>query len=300
MLRTLFKKPSVIGLSIHPESIQLIEFKENTMQIAVQTHITLPFSNASPAENHLLATTQVTTAIQTIINTAKPSAQYVAVHVPHYLLKEDSITVPINLKKGEIIREIEARIQATYPALKESIHYDYMKETDIRKKQERIHFVLARKIYIEQLVQAVQATGLTVKIIDTEQHALMRTWRYLLSQSHDINTLQGLLSLSPKRVLLLLFKDTQLIFTEEAEWHHDLKQLNQFLTFITNTRMQAHFHLLLTGHADSIHYVLKNKESFPCMTFHTFPLLNAVTDTPLVSIEQSEFYIAFGLAMRTL
>lgn len=295
-MRIPFKQARFIGLSIQSESIQLVELGKNN-EIKSAASQTLRAST-DVIENDQLNSENISATIKKLLATTKLSSSCVAIHVPHYLLKSDSIIVPINLKKAEIQNEIETRIQSTYPALKEAIHFDYIREQDVRKKQERIHFVLARKSYIEQLLAIVETAGLSVTIIDTENHALIRTWQYLLSTSPLAHSLHGLLSLSSKRVLLLLFKEKQLILTEEAEWHHDIKQLNQFLSLIANTRMQSPLHLLLTGDFSCINHVLTLNELFTHTRFHMLPIFTEANTHSISTLQQCELYIAFGLAQR--
>lgn len=297
---SLLKKASTFGLSIQAESIQLVEFKANKPSLLLSTQHILKTTDFGLSEANLFVNKHLTLAIQTILARAKPRARQVTLHIPHYFLKEDSITIPLNLKHKEIEREIAARIETTYPAMKAAMHVAYVQERDTRKRQTHIHFILAKRAYIEALMHAVQQAGLIINTIDTEQHALLRTWHYLLSINKINKEWHGLLSITLKRALLLLIKDGKIIFTEETEWQEDSKQLNQFLTFIATTRLQSPLHLLLTGCAQAIQQLLSQPNAFPCAIFHTVSLFTEEQSASLSEIEQSELFIAFGLAIRKL
>lgn len=287
-------QPALLGLAIQAESIHLLELKQNKREIAIQAH-----ASRSLPPTHLQAQNAIPHAILDAIKEATPRARHAVLHLSHDLIKIDSMTVPLKLSPHDIEEEITARIESTYPMLKNAIHFDYKREPDLRKKQERIHFVLTRKNHLEQLAQTVQATGLIPHIIDTENHALLRTWRFLLTHNASLHTLHGVLSLSAQNALLLLIKDGKLLFSEETTWHEDIKQLNQFLMLIANTRMQAPLRLLLTGQIRSMQHVLEHRDAFPLTTFELTPLPVHIAHGPIPDLlQQSAFFIAFGLALR--
>jgi len=297
MLSRLFKKTPAFGLSIQVESIQLVEFKGNKNHHTVST---CQIEMLMQAEHHLFDGDNLKHALRTIVERAgiAPS-HHVVLHVPHYLVKEDHIIVPLNLKPDEIQQEIKLRIEAMYPALQDTLHFTYTREKDMRKRQEHIHFVFAKKSYIEDLMHAVQQAGFIINSIDIEQHALLRTWRYLSCMSNALKDLHGLLSITQKRVLLLLCKDNQCVYSEEAEWNQDIKQLNQFLMFIATTRLLTKLQLLLSGQAKCIQTLLDHLAELTAAEFHIVPLFAKNMHAHFTPVQQCELFIAFGLGMRT-
>lgn len=281
-----FTKKSSFGLNIQSDVIQVIELKDKALNHFIYDSVLI---KNNPLE-HFSIDLSISKEIAAIIKKNQLTSNCVALHLPHYLTKEDTIIVPQAMKEMDVRNEIEARIEANFPSLSKQVHYDFIREKDIRRKQEKIHFVFVRKHYLQQLINVTQKAGLTIKSIATEQQTLKKVWQFLDKKT---DKLHGILSINHKHAYIVIFKHNQFSLSEETEWNSDLNHLNQFLNLIAATSRSLELNLLLTGNRNTLELLLLHQQAFSAK----FQLLSFSENQTLSPIEQAELYLAFGLAL---
>mgnify|MGYP005813518031 FL=1 len=177
----------VIGLDITTSSIKLIELSKNGDSYRVESYAAEPSPPNAINEKAIVDAQAVGEAVRRAVKRAGARARECAVAVSGDAAITKVIQMPRNLRENELESQVEMQADQYIPFPMEEVSYDFEVIGPSEKDPEMLDVLLVatRSENVEQRQAAVQAAGLTARIVDVEAFALENACRLLTHQMPD-------------------------------------------------------------------------------------------------------------------
>jgi len=287
---SLFSKPSLIGLDVQPDAIRLIQLKKNKEAYEIEQRLSQPLADEIFAEDKIKHFDRLRLVLSDLVIEHRLMGQAVAVSLPANLVRMQRIQVPTGLTESEVEAEIHAHLQNDLPGLNDALCMDFTRLPSVTKDYTEVFFAAARKEYLLQYVECVQAAGLQVKGVDVESYALKRAVCFLAQWPDITQEANSILYLTPQTATLIIFHSQEIGFYQ----HWDLMEPVDFLS-----QLKHYLQLFLTTFR---HFTLQKLLVCGCDRYFDL-IFNAQADLKIhvMSLDMTcphDFLIAYGLAMR--
>lgn len=173
MRLSLFPKPSLLGLHIHPHALHLVHSQSINGQYSTSYTHTLPMPDQVLVDGKIKQWDVLSAMLAEIVSRFTLKRVSTAICVPVHLVRMQQMEVSAGLSAREIEAEIQLQLRRDLPGLNESLAIDYQV---IRQEATSltVFFSAIREEYLMQYRECVNQSGLRVKIVDVDIYALHR------------------------------------------------------------------------------------------------------------------------------
>jgi len=181
------KHRPLLGLDITTSSIKLIELSMSGGQYRVESYAAEATPQNAINEKAIVDADAVGEAINRALKRAGAASREVAIAISGDAAITKVIQMPRSLKESELEAQVELQADQYIPFPMDEVAYDFEVLGASEKDPEAIDVLLVatRSENVEQRKAAVQAAGLTTRIVDVEAFALENACRLMTHQMPD-------------------------------------------------------------------------------------------------------------------
>ena len=217
----LFGKRSrrLLGLDITTSSVKLIELSESGGQYRVESYAAEPTPHNAINEKAIVDAEAVGEAIRRAVKRSGASAKEAAIAISGDAAITKVIQMPRTLNEGELEGQVELQADQYIPFPMEEVSYDFQVIGPSEKDPEMLDVLLVatRTENVEQRQAAVQAAGLTTRIVDVEAFALENACKLMTHQMPDggIDRTIAVVDFGASSTTFSVLKNLKVIYTRD-------------------------------------------------------------------------------------
>jgi type IV pilus assembly protein PilM len=176
-----------LGLDITTSSVKLIELTMSGGQYRVESYAAEPTPHNAINEKAIVDADAVGEAIRRAVKRAGAKSRNAAIAISGDAAITKVIQMPLNLRENELEAQVEMQADQYIPFPMEEVSYDYQVVGPSEKDSTMMDVLLVatRTENVEQRRAAVQAAGLTTKLVDVEAFALENACALMRHQMPD-------------------------------------------------------------------------------------------------------------------
>ncbi len=213
------KSKPLLGLDITTSSVKLIELGKTGDRYRLEAYAAEPTPVNSVSEKAIVDVEAVGEAVRRAVKRAGARARDAAVAISGDAAITKIIQMPANLKGNELDGQVGLQADQYIPFPLEEVSYDF----EVLGQSERdadmmdVLLVATRTENVEQRQAAVEAAGLTAKVVDVEAFALENACRLLkhqmpnLGQDHAI----AIVDFGASSTTFSVLRDLRIIYTRD-------------------------------------------------------------------------------------
>jgi type IV pilus assembly protein PilM len=177
----------LLGLDITTSSVKLIELSESGGQFRVESYAAEPTPHNAINEKAIVDAEAVGEAIRRAVKRSGAGAKEAAIAISGDAAITKVIQMPRTLNDSELEGQVELQADQYIPFPMEEVSYDFQVIGPSEKDPEMLDVLLVatRTENVEQRQAAVQAAGLTTRIVDVEAFALENACKLMTHQMPD-------------------------------------------------------------------------------------------------------------------
>jgi len=177
----------LVGLDITTSSIKLIELSKAGDGYRVEAYAAEATPQNAVTEQAIVDAQAVAEAVRRCIKRSGTRVREVAIAISGDAAITKVIQMPRNLRQAELEAQVEMQADQYIPFPMEEVSYDFevMGPSDKEPDSNDVLLVATRTENVEQRQTAVNAAGLSAKIVDVEAFALENACRLMTHQMPD-------------------------------------------------------------------------------------------------------------------
>lgn len=192
-----------MGMDIRPDAIHLMQLKKSKRGLSISHLSTHPIAENFFYEGKIKHWQSFSLQLSSIVEAYSLEKRPVAIYLPLHLVRIDHLTLSSHLSEADIITEIHHWARKTLPGVSDALCVDFTVQQPIQSFDITVKFTIAREEYVTQYVNAVNAAGLEVKIVDIDLYALSRV-AYFIWQAEKKRIKQELEITNEKKIIAVL------------------------------------------------------------------------------------------------
>ena len=212
-------RPPMLGIDISSTAIKLIELKRHDGRYRVESYAVEPLPANAMVEKSIANMEVVAECIKAAVKRSRSRAKLAAIAVPGSAAISKVIIMPGNLNEDELEAQIELQADQYVPYPLEEVNLDFQVLGPAPGGGEEVEVLLAacRSESVEARVSAVQAAGLTPKIVDVESYAMENAFSLIAEHLPDGGAEQtiAVVDVGATMTTLSVMKDSKIIYTRE-------------------------------------------------------------------------------------
>jgi type IV pilus assembly protein PilM len=209
----------LLGLDITTSSVKLIELGMGGGQYRVESYAAEPTPHNAINEKAIVDAEAVGEAIRRAVKRSGAKSREAAIAISGDAAITKVIQMPKTLGENELEGQVEMQADQYIPFPMEEVSYDFQRIGPSEKDPEMIDVLLVatRTENVEQRVAAVQAAGLTARIVDVEAFALENACKLLTHQMPDggIDRTIAVIDFGASSTTFSVLKDLKVIYTRD-------------------------------------------------------------------------------------
>jgi type IV pilus assembly protein PilM len=209
----------LLGLDITTSSVKLIELSMAGGQYRVESYAAEPTPHNAINEKAIVDAEAVGEAIRRAVKRSGAKSREAAVAISGDAAITKVIQMPKNLNEADLEGQVEMQADQYIPFPMEEVSYDFQRIGPSEKDPEMLDVLLVatRTENVEQRQAAVQAAGLTAKLVDVEAFALENACKLLTHQMPDggIDRTIAVIDFGASSTTFSVLKDLKVIYTRD-------------------------------------------------------------------------------------
>jgi type IV pilus assembly protein PilM len=209
----------LLGLDITTSSVKLIELSMAGGQFRVESYAAEPTPHNAINEKAIVDAEAVGEAIRRAVKRSGAKSREAAVAISGDAAITKVIQMPKNLNEADLEGQVEMQADQYIPFPMEEVSYDFQRIGPSEKDPEMIDVLLVatRTENVEQRQAAVQAAGLTARLVDVEAFALENACKLLTHQMPDggIDRTIAVIDFGASSTTFSVLKDLKVIYTRD-------------------------------------------------------------------------------------
>ncbi|HZF24741.1 MAG TPA: pilus assembly protein PilM [Steroidobacteraceae bacterium] len=209
----------LLGLDITTSSVKLIELSMGGGQYRVESYAAEPTPHNAINEKAIVDAEAVGEAIRRAVKRSGAKSREAAIAISGDAAITKVIQMPKTLGENELEGQVEMQADQYIPFPMEEVSYDFQRIGPSEKDPEMLDVLLVatRTENVEQRVAAVQAAGLTSRIVDVEAFALENACKLLTHQMPDggIDRTIAVIDFGASSTTFSVLKDLKVIYTRD-------------------------------------------------------------------------------------
>jgi type IV pilus assembly protein PilM len=212
------KNPNLLGVDISSTAIKLLELGPSGNGYRVESYAVEPLPPNAIGDKNIADVDVVGEAIGRALAKSGSRTKTAACAVPGSTVITKVITVGAELSEDEIGSQIELEADQHIPFPLEEVRLDYEVLGPNQRQPDRVDVLLAasRSENVEQRVAALQAGGLTAKVVDIETFALENAFNLLIQADNvSTNATVAILDVGASITTLTVSQNNKVVYTRE-------------------------------------------------------------------------------------
>ncbi len=306
MGRFYFQPLALVGISIQPENIHLVQLKKAQKTYSLQRMQRYPLPGNVFSAGKVVGFDQLQAVLARIVKEERLNVVQAAVCVPGNQVRMQHLTMPEGL--SEIDMEAEITAQAARALGKgESLCIDFAVQQKVSSGDVDVFYAAARSEYVQRYASCLRAAGLPVALVDVDVFALLRGARHALKDVVANHEKFAVLYFGCNYGVIAAQCGTELIFQQQWDGQgiSDLAMtLMQWVAWWSQAYRQAGItSLALGGCQDQIYQAAKIiSAEWSCSLYEVDPFAQMAgaggIDASVSPHDRSAYLLACGLAMR--
>jgi type IV pilus assembly protein PilM len=208
-----------LGLDISSTAVKLLELSKSGGRYRVESYAVEPLPPNSVVEKSVTDAEAVGEAIRRAVKRSGTRAKEAAVAVAGSSVITKVIAMPASLSEQELEAQIELEADQYIPYPLDEVNTDFQVLGPSEKNPDTVDVLLAasRSENVEMRVAAVEAGGLTAKVVDIEAYALENAFSLLASQIPDqgVERTIAVIDVGATMTTLNVLHDLKIIYTRD-------------------------------------------------------------------------------------
>ena len=213
------KNRPLLGLDITTSSIKLIELTMSGGQYRVESYAAEPTPHSSINEKAIVDADAVGEAIRRAVKRSGAKSRLAAIAISGDAAITKVIQMPANLRDNDLEQQVEMQADQYIPFPMEEVSYDFQVVGPSEKDATMMDVLLVatRTENVEQRRAAVQAAGLTAKIVDVEAFALENACALMRHQMPDggMDRTIAVVDFGASATTFSVLRDMKVIYTRD-------------------------------------------------------------------------------------
>ncbi len=209
----------LLGLDITTSSVKLIELSMGGGQYRVESYAAEPTPHNAINEKAIVDAEAVGDAIRRAVKRSGAKSSEAAIAISGDAAITKVIQMPRTLSENELEGQVELQADQYIPFPMEEVSYDFQVIGPSEKDPDMLEVLLVatRTENVEQRQAAVQAAGLTAKIVDVEAFALENACKLLTHQMPDggMDRTIAVIDFGASSTTFSVLKDLKVIYTRD-------------------------------------------------------------------------------------
>ncbi|HLS97131.1 MAG: pilus assembly protein PilM [Porticoccaceae bacterium] len=212
------KSRPVLGLDITSSSVKLIELSRSGNKYRVESYMVRPLPPNTVVEKNINDVEALADTIRKLVAQAKPKSRDVAAAVAGSAVITKMIEMPVGLSDQAMETQIalEADQYIPYPLEEVALDFEVVGPSPVNAGQVDVLLAACRQENVETRQQAIEAAGLSAKVIDVEVFAMERAFK-LISQQMEASADQvvAVADIGSTMLTLSVLVDGKTVYTRE-------------------------------------------------------------------------------------
>jgi type IV pilus assembly protein PilM len=209
----------LLGLDITTSSVKLIELTMSGGQYRVESYAAEPTPHNAINEKAIVDADAVGEAIRRAVKRAGAKSRNAAIAISGDAAITKIIQMPLNLRDNELEAQVEMQADQYIPFPMEEVSYDYQVVGPSEKDSTMMDVLLVatRTENVEQRRAAVQAAGLTAKLVDVEAFALENSCALMRHQMPDggMDRTVAVVDFGASATTFSVLRDLKVVYTRD-------------------------------------------------------------------------------------
>lgn len=210
---------SLIGLDITTSSVKLIELTESGRSYRVESYSAEPTPPNAINEKAIVDADAVGEAIRRAIKRSGSKAKEVAIAISGDAAITKVIQMPANLTDNELEGQVELQADQYIPFPMEEVSFDFEVIGPSERDPDMVDVLLVatRTENVEQRQVAVEAAGMSARVVDVEAFAVENACQLLSHQMVDggIDKLIAIVDFGASTTTFSVLEDLKVIYTRD-------------------------------------------------------------------------------------
>jgi len=305
--RIRLKPAGMIGISIQPKNIHLIQLKKakNSYLLLRARHVAMP--NNVFVEGKIQEFATLATVLRELVHAEELQGCQAAVCVPANQVKMQRMVMPVGLTEREVAQEIAAEVNRGLPQKKETLAIDFERRAVSGALDASVFYAAARGDYVARYAACLRDAGLVQAIVDVDIFALLRAAEHALK--HSLNNSEKLAAFyfGEDYAVMAAQHESEIIFYQQWGGHgHSAQTMSamEWVNWCCHTYAETGINSVAIGGKQACVSSAVNLISahWKCKVYETDPFAEMsgamIFEKGAASCEHSAFLLAFGLAMR--
>jgi type IV pilus assembly protein PilM len=212
------KSKPVLGLDITSSSVKLLELSKSGSRYKVESYMVRPLPPNTVVEKNINDVEALADTIRKLVAQAKPRTKDVAVAVPGSSVITKMIEMPAELNEQAMETQIalEADQYIPYPLDEVALDFEVIGPSEINETQVDVLLAACRRENVETRQEALEASGLTPKVVDVEVFAVERAFRLIAEQLEEMgDQVVAVADIGATMLTLSVLVDNKTVYTRE-------------------------------------------------------------------------------------
>lgn len=213
------KKRALLGLDITTSSVKLIELSQSGKRYRVESYAAEPTPPNSLNEKAIVDAQAVGEAIRRAVKRAGAKTRDAAVAISGDAAITKVIQMPASLSEKDLEGQVEIQADQYIPFPMEEVSFDYelIGPNENDPDMNDVLLVATRTDNVEQRQAAVEAAGLTTRVVDVEAFALENACQLLVHQIPNGGTGQSVavVDIGASATTFSVLQDLRVIYTRD-------------------------------------------------------------------------------------
>lgn len=217
------KATPAVAIDIEPTSIALLEFSKTRNHYTLQHHQLQMLEKDIYQKDELKDPSAFSRSLRQAINAAKINNQTASIAAPSGLVIVKQVSVDASLSPIQVESHAQTEANKAFPGIVDSLYLDFMVNKRDTKNATRSDMLLiaARKEELQPRLEAIQAAGLQVKIIDVDYYALARAYPLIAPQLAENHVEQNiaLLNIETHHLLMTVMHKSDMTYCNHQAYN---------------------------------------------------------------------------------
>ncbi len=180
MRRFSLKPSGLVGISIQPRNIHLVQLKKAKKSYLLERARQVPLPENVFREGKVREFTVLTEVLADLVQAEQLQAHQAAVCVSVNQVKMASMVMPAALSDEEVEAEIKAEVYRGLPGKSDALAVDFQRCVEKGAFEAPVFFAAVRHDYVAQYAACLRDAGLSLAVVDVDVFALLRAARHAL------------------------------------------------------------------------------------------------------------------------
>jgi type IV pilus assembly protein PilM len=206
-----YLKPFHLGLDVNADEIRLIALSKKRKIWQVERFACAPLPRGSIVDGKIRQFDSVQTVVNQLVKETGTRGCKTVIALPANSVISKRIKLSSALSPVECEMEIAANVQKYFPGMTDELCFDFTLLNSVDKSQHEILLVASRQEQLNTYVAVAQASGLKIKKVDVDSHALMRAGNFILPLAESV----ALLDVAETVTQFLVFQRQTIIYSQQ-------------------------------------------------------------------------------------